>query len=128
MIIVRRHHDLGLAKAKRLAETVTRQLQADYGGSYAWKGNDLHFRRTGASGRVSVTKDGFEVRVELGFLLSALRSRIEREVRAFCDENLGVDEPPDPGSAGTTSAAGKGDTGSSRSSAPRSARRSHRSG
>jgi putative polyhydroxyalkanoate system protein len=94
MIVVGRHHDLGLAKAKRLAETIARQLQDDYGGSYTWKGNDLHFRRIGASGRVTVTKDDFEVRVELGFLLTPLTARIEREIHTFCDEHLGEAEKP----------------------------------
>jgi putative polyhydroxyalkanoate system protein len=96
MILVGRQHDMGLAKAKRLAESIARQLQKDYGGSYAWKGNDLHFRRTGASGRVTVTKDDFQVSVELGFLLMPLTARIEREIHAFCDEHFGEDERPAP--------------------------------
>lgn len=93
MILVRRHHDLGLARAKRLAEAMARRLQNDYGGSYTWQGDELHFQRTGASGRVTVTKDSFQIRVELGFLLSALHSRIESEVRAFCDEHFGEEGP-----------------------------------
>jgi putative polyhydroxyalkanoate system protein len=88
-IVVRRKHDLGLAKAKRLAESVARKLRDDYGGSFAWDGNDLRFERTGATGSVAVTKEGFQVRVELGLLLSPLRSRIEREIVAFCDEQFG---------------------------------------
>ena len=88
-IVVRRKHDLGLAKAKRLAESVARKLRDDYGGSFAWDGNDLRFERTGATGSVAVTKEGFQVRVELGLLLSPLRSRIEREIAAFCDEQFG---------------------------------------
>jgi putative polyhydroxyalkanoate system protein len=111
MIVVGRHHDLGLAKAKRLAETIAQQLREDYGGFYAWKGNHLHFRRTGASGRVSVTKDDFEVRVELGFLLAPLSSRLEREIHLFCNEHFGEDGTP----------------ARSPSSTPRSARRSTRS-
>jgi putative polyhydroxyalkanoate system protein len=88
-IVIRRKHDLGLAKAKRLAESVAQQLQDDYGGSFTWKGADLHFKTTGAAGSVAVTKAGFQVRVELGLLLSPLRSRIEREIVTFCDEHFG---------------------------------------
>src|SRR5262249_28562448 len=87
-IVVRRQHDLGLTKAKQLAQSVARRLKDDYGGSFGWKGNALHFERTGASGSVAVTKDGFEVQVELGLLLSPLRSRIEREIVAFCDQHF----------------------------------------
>ena len=88
-IVVRRKHDLGLAKAKGLAESMARRLRDGYGGSFAWNGNDLHFERTGATGSVAVTKEGFQVRVELGLLLSPLRSRIEREIVAFCDQQFG---------------------------------------
>jgi putative polyhydroxyalkanoate system protein len=91
-IVVRRHHDLGLARGRRLAEAMARRLRDDYGGSYTWEGNDLRFYRSGASGCVTVTGDDVQVRVELGFLLSPLRSRIEREIRAFCDEHLGESE------------------------------------
>jgi putative polyhydroxyalkanoate system protein len=106
MIVVRRHHGLGLPRAKRLAESMARQLQNDFGGSCSWKGDDLHFQRTGASGSVTVTKDRVEIRVELGFLLSPLHSRIEREILTFCDEHFGKDEPPDRGRA-TRPAAGR---------------------
>ena len=88
-IVVRRKHALGLAGARRLAESMARKLREDYGGSFAWEGNDLSFQRTGASGSVAVTKEGFQVRVELGVLLSPLRSRIEREIVTFCDEHVG---------------------------------------
>jgi putative polyhydroxyalkanoate system protein len=97
MILVGRHHELGLVKAKRLAETIARQLQDDFGGTYTWKGNHLLFRRTGASGSVTVTKDEFEVRVELGFLLRPLSARIEREIHTFCDEHLGEGARPGRG-------------------------------
>jgi putative polyhydroxyalkanoate system protein len=86
-IVVRRHHTLGLAKAKGLAQSMARRLQKDYGGSFGWQGDVLHFERTGASGSVAVTRKGFEVHVELGLLLSPLRSRIEREIITFCDEH-----------------------------------------
>jgi putative polyhydroxyalkanoate system protein len=88
-IVVRRRHGLGLARAKRLAEKIARDLQADYGGSYEWIGNTLSFRRTGASAHVAVTRDSFNVRIEIGLMLAPLRSRIEREVQACCDEHFG---------------------------------------
>ena len=87
-IVVRRQHDLGLAKAKRLVQSKAKRLKDDYGGSFGWKGNVLQFERRGASGSIAVTKDDFEVQVELGLLLRPLRSRIEREIVAFCDQHL----------------------------------------
>src|SRR5262245_7771718 len=90
-IVVRRHHALGLAKAKGLAQSIARRLKDDFGGSFEWQGNILHFERTGASGSVVVSKEGFEVQVQLGFLLSPLRSRIEQEIVSFCDEHFAGD-------------------------------------
>jgi putative polyhydroxyalkanoate system protein len=98
-IVVHRHHGLRMAGAKRLAQSIAERLKTQYGGSYTWDGDTLRFLRTGASGQVLVTKDSFEVRVELGFLLTPLHSRIEREIDAFCDEHFGrtgaadVDQP-----------------------------------
>jgi putative polyhydroxyalkanoate system protein len=109
MIVVRRNHDLGLTAARRLAESMARRLQREHGGTYTWAGNDLVFKRTGASGRVAVAKDTLEISVELSFLLSPLRSRIEREIRAFCDEHFGASQRPDRKS---TQAAGKAKPGS----------------
>ena len=88
-ILIRRRHALGLVKAKHLAESMAHKLQKEHGGSFTWKGDDLHFERTGASGSVAVTKNAFQVRLELGWLLSPLASRIEREIVTFCDEHLG---------------------------------------
>ena len=108
-IVVRRHHDLGLARAKRLAETMALRLRDDYGGTYAWTGDHLQFERTGASGRITVKPDAVEVRVEIGFLLSPLRGRIEREIRAFCDEQFGKAGVARPRSAGATRCPERGD-------------------
>lgn len=92
MIAIRRHHDLGLTKAKRLAQTLARRLQNEFGGTYAWKGNELHFERPGVSGCATVTKDSVQIRVEVGFLLRPLRARIEREIRAGLDAHLGGED------------------------------------
>jgi len=94
-ISVHREHALGLAKAKGLAQSIARRLKDDYGGSFAWQGDVLHFERTGASGSVAVTKDDFRVRVDLGLLLSPLRSRIEREIVKFCDEHFAARDYPE---------------------------------
>ena len=91
-IAVHRSHGLTLAEVKRRAEVIAARLRDEYGGSYAWAGSTLSFKSTGATGQLTVTKDHFEVRVDLSFLLGAFHSRIEREIHAFCDEQLGAGE------------------------------------
>jgi len=112
-ILIRRRHALGLAKAKRLAENIARKLQTDYGGSFSWKDDDLHFQRRGASGSVAVTKDGVQVRVELSWLLSPLVSRIEREIVTFCDEHFGSADGRAPSQGAPRAPRGGRDAGSS---------------
>src|SRR5262245_5101953 len=99
MIDVARRHTLGLARAKRLAESMARRLQDEYGGSYAWDADELHFERTGVSGRVAVTKDKASIRIELAFLLRPLQSTIEDEIRTFCDEHFGKGASAERGAA-----------------------------
>jgi putative polyhydroxyalkanoate system protein len=91
-IVVRRHHDLGIAKAKKLAQSIARKLKNDFGGSYEWHGDVLRFKRTGASGSLAVRDDSVRVHVDLGLLLRPLRSRIEREITSFLDEHMGERE------------------------------------
>lgn len=70
---------------------MARRLKNDFGGSFEWQGDVLHFERTGASGSVAVSKEDFEIRVEPWLLLSPLRSRIEREIVDFCNEHFAGD-------------------------------------
>src|SRR5262245_7428096 len=91
-IVVRRHHELGMAKAKKLAQSIARKLKSDFGGSYEWHGDVLRFKRTGASGSLAVSDDSVHVQVDLGLLLRPLRSRIEREITAFLDEHVAEGE------------------------------------
>lgn len=99
MILFRRRHDLGLAKAKRLAQTLARRLQNEFGGTCTWEDNTLHFQRTGVSGSATVTKDSIQIRVELGLLLRPLSARIEREIRAGLDAHLGHEDVRSTGRA-----------------------------
>jgi len=99
MIVIRRRHDLGMARAKRLAQKLARRLQDQFGGTYTWTGNTLHFQRTGASGYATVMKDSVQIRVELGLLLRPLRARIDREIRAGLDAHLGHEQAQRTGHA-----------------------------
>jgi putative polyhydroxyalkanoate system protein len=89
-IHVCRNHGTTIAKARKKAEHIARELAAEFGIAYAWQGDRLCFERPGVTGEIAVGKKEIEIRVRLGFLLAALQGRIEREIHAFCDENLGL--------------------------------------
>jgi putative polyhydroxyalkanoate system protein len=120
-IVVRRRHELDIAGARRLAETVARRLRDDFGGSYAWDGDTLHFRRTGISGQLAVTPETVEVRVSIGLLLTPLHARIEREIVAFCDDHLDHDrlQPARPAAARSGATRSSRSHGASRSARPK---------
>jgi putative polyhydroxyalkanoate system protein len=114
VIVVRRRHGMRLAGARRLADQMAERLRDRFGGSYAWRGDALYFVRTGACGVVAVTARDVEIRLELGLLLSPLRSPIEREIHSFLAERLAPSGTAADGQA-RPAAVRKGRTRSSRS-------------
>ena len=88
-IDIRRHHTLGLAKAREAAEVIADQLDDKFSLQYRWNGDTLHFERSGVNGRMEVSASEIRLHVRLGFLLSPLRSRFEREIHKHLDEVLG---------------------------------------
>lgn len=92
-IVVHHRHGLRRVDARRRAEAIAHRLQDEHGGSFEWDGDTLHFKRTGIAGEVTVTDEDVEVRVDVGVLLLPFRARIEREIRAFFDGDLGTSPP-----------------------------------
>lgn len=79
-IHMQRKHAIGLKKAKVAAQRLADDLAESFDLRTEWQGNVLHFSRSGVDGRLSVTKDHVELAAKLGFLLSALKPRIEQHI------------------------------------------------
>ena len=88
-IKVCRAHGTTLSKARKGAERIAEELGEEFGLDHEWDGNTLRFHRIGVSGHIVVSKKEVEIYVKLGFLLLALRPRIEHEIKRFCDEHFG---------------------------------------
>lgn len=56
--------------------------------------DEVHFKRSGASGILKVDKDHFELDAKLGILLGAFKDRIEAEIVRNLDELLAQSEKP----------------------------------
>lgn len=82
-------HDKPLEQARDLAEQVARQMKQEFGMDYEWDDDVLNFQRPGVSGQLTVAATEVVVEAKLGFLLSALKPRIESEVRAFLKQHFG---------------------------------------
>jgi putative polyhydroxyalkanoate system protein len=86
--IIKNHH-LSHDAAKAAAEKVAQDLRARFDVTYAWEGDRIRFERPGITGALVVTKDQVRLDAQLGFLLSALKSSIEREVHKEFDKRFG---------------------------------------
>lgn len=88
-IDIKRSHTLPLAQARRKVQRVADHIAAKFDVACEWDGDVLHFRRTGVEGEIRVTHREVHVLAQLGFLLSALRGTVEREVGRYLDEEFG---------------------------------------
>ena len=93
-IRIRRRHTLTARAARQAAEKIARQLDEEFELAYEWDDNVLVFKRSGVSGELVVEKKTVHIRVRLGFLLFAIKPRVEAEIHRFFDENFGPDAGP----------------------------------
>ena len=93
-IQIRRRHNLSAKAAKLAAEKIADQLDDEFDLAYEWDDNVLIFKRSGVSGELVVEKKEVHIRVRLGFLLLAIRPRVEAEIHRYFDENFGPDTGP----------------------------------
>jgi putative polyhydroxyalkanoate system protein len=85
-IRIERKHALSHADAHAAADKLAKDLRKRYQLHYAWDGDDVLFERPGVNGHMHVGKREITLDVTLGFLLSALKPTIEREIHAQLDE------------------------------------------
>ncbi len=91
-IHIHRSHDLGLAKARKMAwkwaETVEEKFDME---CTVIEGDDhdvVEFRRAGVDGRLRVEARAFDLSARLGLLLGAFSGRIASEIEAQLDALL----------------------------------------
>ncbi|MBN9422512.1 MAG: hypothetical protein BGO63_14715 [Candidatus Accumulibacter sp. 66-26] len=87
-IVIRRKHGKTPAAARSAAERMAGELKQEFNLDYDWQGDTLRFTRPGVSGELALDGDEVALRIRLGFLLTAVKPAIEREVHKFFDENF----------------------------------------
>lgn len=92
-IYIHRAHALGRDAALQLARDWQAQAEAEWGLRCTAQGGEalqhIAFERPGLQGSLKVEAASFELRLTLGFLLSAYRGRIETELLRRLDGWLG---------------------------------------
>jgi len=80
VIVVKRSHELSHDQAKAIAEEMVVSLAQEFGVKYHWEEDVVRFKGAGASGHMNLLPKEVELRMELGFLLRPLKSKIEASV------------------------------------------------
>jgi putative polyhydroxyalkanoate system protein len=86
-------HSLTIAKAKALVQKAADALAAEYDLTSEWRGNTLHFRRSGVDGQMHVTGSEVRLHVTLGFLLRAFKKTFVDHIERNFDRLLAEQEP-----------------------------------
>jgi putative polyhydroxyalkanoate system protein len=91
-IRIHREHQLGLAKARKVAWQWAEDVERDFGmqctvieGDYS---DTVEFTRSGVKGKLVVAADHFDLDAKLGFLLGAFAKTIELEILEILDKLL----------------------------------------
>lgn len=87
-ITINRLHQLSHKRAREVAEDLARDLQDKFNLRYQWKGDRLAFTRPGVEGHMKVGDAELELYVELGLLLAAWKTSIEKEIHKHLDDIL----------------------------------------
>ena len=92
-----REHTLGLAKARKVAFKWAEQVEEEFAMQCNYTEgkheDEVAFVRSGVKGSLLVTKNCFELRAQLGFLLGAFKGTIEAEIVKNLDTLLAAKTP-----------------------------------
>ena len=87
-IRIARPHALPVSRAKAVAQAAADELAREYSLVSEWRGDTLHFHRSGVLGRIEVSPSQIALEVELGLLFKGLRKAIEQSVQRRLDQVL----------------------------------------
>jgi putative polyhydroxyalkanoate system protein len=117
-IRIHREHQLGLAKARKIAwawaEQVEQKFDMECTVIEGETSDTVEFRRTGVSGRLIVAPDHFDLDAKLGFLLGAFSRTIEHEIEKNLDTLLSKGSDKDARKAKVATKAAAARKGASR--------------
>lgn len=96
-IRIHREHQLGLAKARKIAWTWAEEVEAKFDMECTViegeTSDTVEFKRSGVNGRLIVAADHFDLEAKLGFLLGAFSKTIETEIMKNLDSLLAKNAP-----------------------------------
>lgn len=85
VIEITRTHTMGVDAARIKADELAVGLSDRFDMNYHWQQDVLKFRRSGVKGQLEVDERQVHIRLELGFMITPFKSRIEREIHSHLD-------------------------------------------
>jgi putative polyhydroxyalkanoate system protein len=99
-IKLHRKHQLGLAKARKIAWAWAEQVEQEFGMECTVlegdDGDTVEFTRAGVNGTLDVSADRFDLQAKLGLLVGAFSKTIEAEIERRLDALLAAKPAPKP--------------------------------
>jgi putative polyhydroxyalkanoate system protein len=87
-IDIRHDHSKTPEQARTAVEQAARKLGERFDMQSHWEGDRLRFSRSGVEGAIELLPSQVRVTAQLGFLLSAMQSMVETEIRRVLSEKL----------------------------------------
>jgi putative polyhydroxyalkanoate system protein len=90
-IHMRRGHTMTEDELKDGLQEIADHLSDNFGMTSSWKGNEIHFSKSGAKGAkgvLAIAEGELKLEMQLGMLLKPFKSKIVSEMEKFLDENL----------------------------------------
>lgn len=88
VITVSRSHSLEYDAVKSIAEEVVVNLAEEFGVKYHWENETVKFKGAGAKGKMMLSANSVDLTMELSFLLTPFKSKIENNITRRLDELL----------------------------------------
>jgi|TARA_R110000850_G_scaffold42609_3_gene109261 putative polyhydroxyalkanoate system protein len=88
VITVSRPHTLEFDEIKAIAEEVVVKLSEEYGVKYHWENETVKFKGAGAKGKMMLSTSRVDLKMELSFLLTPFKTKIENSITRRLDDLL----------------------------------------
>lgn len=80
-IHVKYKHSLSPEDTRKRVEQIAKGLKKEYKMDYAWKGDRLLFKRSGAAGYLDLGDGFIELNIKLGMVLAPMKGKIEKTIK-----------------------------------------------
>lgn len=87
-IDITKAHSQPLAQARASVQRVADHIASKFDVACRWEGDTMHFTRSGVDGQIKLAPKHIHVTANLGFLLSALKSPVEKEIHRYLDQEF----------------------------------------